>query len=105
MHVVFLEFADNKAKAKELMAGHMDWLEKGFQYGAFLLSGSLEEGRGGAILVDDMPKEDLENFLSGDPFIREGVVKATITEFTPSLADERVSFLLPGTKEKRGRTI
>ncbi|MCG8493720.1 MAG: hypothetical protein MI743_19025 [Sneathiellales bacterium] len=95
MHVVFLEFAENKAMAKDFMAGHVAWLKKGFQEEKFLLSGSLEEGRGGAILAKDMPKSEIENIINEDPFVKEGIVKATITEFSPGIADERLSFLTP----------
>ncbi len=47
MFIVLLKFADNKAKAGELMDGHNAWLARGFDDGVFLLAGSLAGGQGG----------------------------------------------------------
>jgi uncharacterized protein YciI len=52
MFVVLLKFSENKGRAGEFMDGHKDWLQRGFDEGVFLLSGSLLPGLGGAILAD-----------------------------------------------------
>jgi uncharacterized protein YciI len=94
MFVVFLKFSDNKARAGEFMAGHNDWLARGFEDGVFLLSGSLKPGIGGAILADGLSREALEAQLAADPFVAETVVRAEIHEISPGRADSRLGFLL-----------
>ena len=49
MYIVFLRFADNKARAGEFMDGHNAWLRQGFADGVFLLAGSLQPGLGGGM--------------------------------------------------------
>jgi uncharacterized protein YciI len=49
MYVVMLEFSSQRERARELMAEHDRWLQRGFDDGVFLLAGSLQPGRGGAV--------------------------------------------------------
>jgi uncharacterized protein YciI len=75
MFVVLLKMTERKDQAPPLMAGHMQWLQNGFDEGVFLLSGSLQAQAGGAIVA-------------------EGVVHAEILPIRASKADERLAFLL-----------
>ena len=94
MFIVLLKFAENKAKAADHMAGHKEWLQRGFDEGVFLLAGSLQPGLGGGILADAVSRPDLETRVKDDPFVAEKVVTAEILELAPSKAEERLSFLL-----------
>ena len=94
MFVVLLKFSDNKSKAGQFMDGHNEWLQRGFDDGVFLLSGSLQPKLGGAILAQASSLEDLQSRVRDDPFVAEGVVAAEVMEITPSKADPRLSFLL-----------
>lgn len=76
------------------MAGHKEWLMRGFDDGVFLLAGSLQPGLGGAIVAHDTPLADLQSRVEADPFVAENVVEAEILEITPSKADARLDFLL-----------
>ena len=93
MFVVTLKFADNKARAGELMEAHKAWIKSGFNQGIFLMVGSLQPNRGGGIIAHNTSLEDLESFISNDPFVAEGVVRAEILEITPARLDERLEFL------------
>lgn len=93
MYVVFLRFSTNKAQAPAQMEGHNAWLRRGFEAGAFVLAGSLQPGLGGAILVRDMPRADVETWVAADPFVAQGVVSPEIIEITPGLTDDRLAFL------------
>lgn len=93
MFVVTLKFADNKARAGELMEAHKAWIKSGFDQGIFLIVGSLQPNRGGGIIAHNTSLEDLESFISNDPFVAEGVVRAEILEITPARLDERLEFL------------
>ena len=94
MFIVMLKFADNRARAGELMEDHNAWLARGFDDGVFLLAGSLAEGRGGAVVANGEPRAELERRVAEDPFVGAGVVVAEIVEITPAKADRRLGFLL-----------
>ncbi len=93
MFLVSLTFSD-KSKAPLYMEGHKSWLQKGFDDGTFLLSGSLADGTGGAILANAPSTEALQARLAEDPFVSENVVTVSVIAFTPSRAEDRLSFLL-----------
>jgi len=93
MYVVTLSFADNKARASELMEGHKAWIQRGFDQGLFLMVGSLQPNRGGGILAHGADREALEAFVAEDPFVAENVVAVDILEITPARLDARLDFL------------
>lgn len=94
MFIVLLSFAVNKSRAGEFMKGHNEWLKRGFDDGVFLLSGSVQPNRGGAILADSASLPELQRRVNEDPFVAEKVVTAEILEITPLKADARLQFLL-----------
>ena len=94
MFVLFLKFSDNKSNAGQFMDGHNAWIRKGIEDNVFLVVGSLRPGPGGGILAHNITLEDLQNRVDEDPFVTENVVRAEIHEISPSMADERLSFLI-----------
>ncbi|MCX2723364.1 YciI family protein [Roseibium salinum] len=93
MFVVTLTFSHNTARAADLMEGHKAWIQRGFDRGIFLMVGSLQPDRGGGILAHNVAREDLEAFVSEDPFVAGNVVTADVLEITPARLDERLEFL------------
>lgn len=93
MFLVTLRFSANKAKAAAFMEGHNAWIQRGFDDGIFLLTGSLQPSAGGAVLAHNVLRADLESRVKGDPFVAEDIVSAEIVEITPGRTDERLSFL------------
>ena len=94
MFVVLLKFSANKGRAGELMKGHNEWLQSGFDDGVFLLAGSLQPNAGGGILAHHASLAELQSRVNADPFVAEDVVRAEILEIAPSRADERLKFVL-----------
>jgi len=94
MFVVLLRFAENKGKASQLMEGHKEWIERGFDDGVFLLVGSLRPDSGGAIVAHNVSRSELQNRVANDPFVAENVVNAEILEIAASRIDTRLNFLL-----------
>jgi uncharacterized protein YciI len=95
MFLVLLEFADQRGRASELMDGHKVWIQRGFDDGVFLLSGSLQPQRGGAIVAHNTSLAALQSRVGDDPFVAHGVVSAQVLEVTPARTDERLkAFLL-----------
>ncbi|MBB3161197.1 uncharacterized protein YciI [Rhizobium laguerreae] len=93
MFVVTLKFSANKARASALMEGHNAWIKQGFDDGIFLLTGSLQQSAGGAVLAHNTSRADLEMRLQQDPFVVGGVVGADILEIAPGRTDDRLAFL------------
>jgi len=94
MHIVLLKFAENKDQAPHHMNAHNAWLKRGFEDGVFVLAGSLQPRRGGAIVAHGCALEELQARVDEDPFVAAKVVEAEIFEISPSKADPRLSFLL-----------
>lgn len=83
MFVVFLKFGQERAKAREFMDGHKRWIEQGFDDGVFLMTGSLGDGVGGALLAAGTTLEALHARVAEDPFVQQGVVQAEVHAITP----------------------
>jgi uncharacterized protein YciI len=94
MFVVTLKFSANKPRAKELMAGHNDWIRRGFDDGVFLLVGSLQPNQGGGIVAHNTSLPELQARVNDDPFVAQDVVSADIIEIAPSKVDERLKFMV-----------
>ena len=94
MFIVFLRLSDNRDKAADFMEGHKAWIQRGFDDGVFLLTGSLQPNLGGGILAHATSLADLQTRVDSDPFVAEGVVEAEILEISPARADTRLDFLL-----------
>ena len=94
MFIVLLKFSDNKTLAGQYMDGHKVWLQRGFDDGVFLLSGSLQPNQGGGIVAYNTTLMDLQDRVNQDPFVEHSVVSADIMELAIARADERLQFLL-----------
>ena len=94
MFVILLRFSGNKEQAGKFMAGHQEWIKRGFDDGVFLLVGSLKLNAGGGILAHNIPLPDLQNRVNDDPFVTANIVSAEIVEVAPAKADGRLAFLL-----------
>ncbi len=94
MFIVLLKFSGNKAQAGQFMDSHEAWLKRGFDDGAFLLSGSLKPQGGGGIMAYNISRDDLETRMSDDPFVAHDVVAPDIIELEPSLRQPSLNGLL-----------
>ena len=94
MYIVLLKFSKNKSRAGQWIEEHNAWIKKGLDDGKFLVVGSLQPNLGGAIVVNDMLKTELDQLVDADPFVANDVVTAEVLEITPAKTDERLKFLL-----------
>lgn len=92
--VVVLRLGEQRARARELMNAHNEWIQRGFRDRVFLLVGSLQPGPGGVVLAHGASRADLLDRVRADPFVAEGVATAEILEVAPSKADARLAFVL-----------
>lgn len=96
MHIIFLRFGPNRAKAGEWMAGHKQWIEQGIGDGSFLVAGSLDAGQGGVVLASGLDTAEIEQLVELDPFVIHGVVTAEVHRVTPSRLSPGMAALLEG---------
>lgn len=94
MFIILLKFTENRGLAPQFMEAHKQWIKKGFENNVFLLAGSLEAGQGGCLLAHGESRLNIQQYVSEDPFVVEGVVTAEVLEIDPGMADKRLSFLL-----------
>lgn len=80
MFITLLKFAENRAAAADHMAGHNEWIGKGFADGVFLSVGSLLPVGGGAIIAHGEGRAAHEARINADPFVIAGVVTAETHE-------------------------
>ncbi|MFT4267831.1 MAG: YciI family protein [Xenophilus sp.] len=93
MFTVLLRLTGRRADAPRWMDAHNAWLRQGFEDGVFLLSGSLQPQRGGAILAHGTSREALQQRVDADPFVAQGIAEAEILEIAPARTDARLDFL------------
>lgn len=93
MFVVLLRFAEQRARARELLDAHNAWLRAGFDEGVFVLAGSIQPAAGGAILACGVSRDVLEQRVAADPFVTDSVVSAEIIDIVPSRVDPRLACL------------
>lgn len=95
VYLVLLRFSMNRARAKELMASHNEWIARGLAEGFFLIVGALPPGLGGALVASGLGRQALDARLAEDPFVANDVVTVEVVEVSPVKTDPRLSFLLP----------
>ncbi|HWA37391.1 MAG TPA: YciI family protein [Burkholderiales bacterium] len=93
MYVVLLRFSGARAKALELMEAHKAWIQRGFDDGVFVMTGTLQPNAGGLVVAMSTSRTELEGRVSADPFVVEGVVRAEILDVVPGRVDERLKWL------------
>lgn len=94
MFIVLLEFSANRSEAQRHMPGHNAWLQRGFDDGVFLASGSLEPGPGGGILATGRSLAAVERLVAEDPFVVYDVVRPTIIQLGVTRAVPSLDFLI-----------
>lgn len=68
MYIVSLTYHRPLEEVDSHLDGHIIWLKRYFQEGAFIASGRKDPRTGGVILVKDMPRTELDAILVQDPF-------------------------------------
>lgn len=94
MHIVFLKFGPNRARAGQWMADHKRWMQQGIDDGSFLMAGSLDNAQGGVVLAVNMDREAIQQRVDQDPFVIHQVVTSEIHTVAPSLLAQGMAPLL-----------
>ena len=80
---VDIEYKVDLALVEPHMQAHLAFVDEGYDRGFFLASGPKVPRTGGAILATAPDRETLETFLARDPFVIEGLIALSVTEFVP----------------------
>lgn len=80
---VDIEYTVDLALVEPHMTAHLAFVDEGYARGFFLASGPKVPRTGGAIMATAPSREMLEDFLAGDPFVTEGLIALSVTEFIP----------------------
>ena len=100
--VVLLTYEKPLAEVDRLMREHVGFLEDCYRAGVFLACGRQVPRNGGVILAVSAKREDLDDVMQHDPFVREGVASYEIVEFRSSLHHPALApFADPGTRAVR----
>lgn len=94
MYAIILRYKRPLTEVDKHIAAHRDWLRKNCAAGNFLVSGRHRSGVGGFILAAAVERPQLDAILAGDPFGQNDVTDYEVIEVAPSMADERLSFLI-----------
>lgn len=76
------------------LENHVIYLKEQYKAGNFLASGRKIPRSGGVILAKMDNKAELEQILSQDPFKQNNLADYEIIEFSPSMACEKLAFLI-----------
>ncbi len=91
MFIILLKFSKNKVDAQDHMSDHVAWLTKGFEDGIFHLAGNLSPMEGGGIIAHGITREELEELVNDDPFVKHDVVEAEYIEISASRVSDQFS--------------
>jgi uncharacterized protein YciI len=94
MFILSLTYVVPLIEVDRHIAPHMEWVNAGYDSGAFLASGRKEPRTGGAILARG-ERAALEALVATDPFVLAGVAKYDITELV-------LGRTAPGLEQLRG---
>jgi uncharacterized protein YciI len=94
MYAVILRYKRPLAEVDQYIGGHREWLKQNYAAGNFLISGRQRSGVGSFILVSAVDRSQLDSVLANDPFGKNGVAEYEVLEVAPSMADERLAFLV-----------
>ena len=85
MFIVELTYIKPLAEIDRLMREHVAFLEQCYRAGVFIASGRQVPRDGGIILAVGPSRDDLEEIMRHDPFIRDELASCRIVEFRTSL--------------------
>lgn len=81
MFIVNLTYQCELSEIDQHLAAHIQYLEKCYQLGYFLMSGRKEPRDGGVIVATAPTKAQLMDILSEDPFYQHRLARYDIIEF------------------------
>lgn len=88
--LILINYVVPLAEVDRHMKPHIEWLERGYAEGLFLMSGR-REPRTGGVIVCRGHKAEVAALATSDPFVTEGAATIEVIEFNASWAAEAVA--------------
>ena len=80
-----------QSEVDRLLEGHKQFIIGGVNAGRVLCAGPRTVGKGGFIILRAESREELDGFLSTDPYMQNGILHFEVTEFTPLDFQDRIA--------------
>ena len=81
--IIEYQYRVSLERVAEVVEEHRAHLQTGYDQGWFLASGPQNPKTGGLVIARAPELGDIEEFLSRDPFITNGIAEPRIIEFEP----------------------
>ena len=94
MYAIVLRYKRPLSEVDKHVDAHRARLRKNYADGTFLVSGRQRSGAAGFILAAAIERGQLDAVFASDPFGQNNLADHEIIEVVPTMADERLSFLI-----------
>lgn len=94
MFVITLTYVKPLSDVDRLLKEHVEYLNKFYESGHFLLSGGQVPRKGGVILAKEGSLEAMQTIIEQDPFHVAGVAHYEVVEFNPTKACQSFTDLI-----------
>ena len=84
MFAVILTYRVDFPQIDPHVGAHLEWLDRGYAAGHFVMSGRRQPRTGGVIIARQMDRSSLDRILDSDPFRQHGLADYDIVEFVAS---------------------
>jgi len=93
MFIISLTYIKPLEEVDALLEEHIAYLKEQYFLGNFLASGRKVPRSGGIILARGASRDEIEAIITFDPFYRHDVASYEITEFSPTMTIDELSFM------------
>ena len=94
MFIIELVYEKSLKAIDAHMGEHMQFLNKHYAAGSFIMSGRKVPRTGGIIIAKCKTKKTLEKIMKQDPFYKQGLATFSIIEFNASQKAENIDELM-----------
>ena len=81
--LVHITYTASLEKIDEILKGHREFLQQGYDKGMILMSGPQNPRTGGIVVVRGKDREDIEEFFQIDPYHTNKFAEYSFVEFDP----------------------
>jgi uncharacterized protein YciI len=90
VYVLIVEYLVPLERVNELRPAHLEYLERHYADGTFLVSGRQDPPVGGLIVAADVDRDRLDGIIETDPYVTEGAARYRIVRFNATQVADSV---------------
>ncbi|GHG00251.1 YciI family protein [Thalassotalea marina] len=84
MFVISLTYLVEREQVLPFLEEHYQYLDNHYEQGVFIASGPNESKNGGVIIAHKVTREQVEDIIQQDPFIKNNLASIEIIAFEPT---------------------